>query len=309
MVRVDKELYEDVFRRPPKLTPLEARAIRLALEFVRADERPTRTPLDKVGGKLEETFGQFELAQTPEVPVETDEERLVTTLSGAMEHHRVVRIEYMKEDEAEPTTRRSRRTSSCASSRTGTCTRGTATPRPRTFQLDRMHSAEPTGDFEARPDFDPSYLRDPRMARILYAKPVARWKVERGARLLADGSAVADVPYATEWLLTEILADRGEAVVLEPERFRPSPRAPAHSGAASRPPARPRGARPAARRSGRGPLPRPDPRPAAAGTRGPFPRGGRGERSGSRRRAPPRRQAGTPDPRCRAAPGWGRSRR
>ncbi len=38
-VHVDKELYGDTFRHPPRLTPLEARAIRLALEFVGPDDR------------------------------------------------------------------------------------------------------------------------------------------------------------------------------------------------------------------------------------------------------------------------------
>src|SRR5205823_10033922 len=43
-VHVDKELFGDTFRKPPRLTPLEARAIRLALEFVgpmiaRSEER------------------------------------------------------------------------------------------------------------------------------------------------------------------------------------------------------------------------------------------------------------------------------
>jgi predicted DNA-binding transcriptional regulator YafY len=38
---------------------------------------------------------------------------------------------------------------------------------------------------------------------------------------LTDGSAVADVPYKTEeWLLSEVLADRGETVVLEPQKLR-----------------------------------------------------------------------------------------
>jgi predicted DNA-binding transcriptional regulator YafY len=38
---------------------------------------------------------------------------------------------------------------------------------------------------------------------------------------LTDGSAIAEVPYKTEeWLLSEILADRGETVVLEPQRLR-----------------------------------------------------------------------------------------
>ncbi len=58
LVHVDKELWGDTFRMPPRLTPLEARAIRLALEYVgpmiAAD---AHTPLDKVRRKLEETFG------------------------------------------------------------------------------------------------------------------------------------------------------------------------------------------------------------------------------------------------------------
>jgi proteasome accessory factor C len=93
---------------------------------------------------------------------------------------------------------------------------------PRTFRLDRMRSARLTGDrFEARDGFDPSYLSNPRVARLLNSPDVARWKLERGARPLTDGSAIADVPYKTEeWLLSEILADRGETVVLEPQRLR-----------------------------------------------------------------------------------------
>ena len=224
VVRVDKELYGDVFRRPPKLTPLEARAIRLALEFVgpmiAAD---SRTPLEKVRGKLEETFGQFELTQTPEPHVETDEERLVATLSDAMEHRRVVRIAYQKEDEVEPTVREVEPYQFVRElPHWYVHTWDRDADGPRTFRLDRMRSAEATGeDYEARPDFDPSYLRDPRVARIHYAKPIARWKVERGAQPLAGDTAVADVPYATEdWLLTEILGDRGEATVLEPAPLR-----------------------------------------------------------------------------------------
>ena len=41
------------------------------------------------------------------------------------------------------------------------------------------------------------------------------------ARALTDGSAVADVSYKTEeWLLSEVLADRGDTIVLEPQRLR-----------------------------------------------------------------------------------------
>ena len=77
IVRVDKELYGDIFRSPPRLTPLEARAIRLALEFVgpmiAAD---AHSPLERVRDKLEETFGQFQLEQRPSRSATRAEERL-----------------------------------------------------------------------------------------------------------------------------------------------------------------------------------------------------------------------------------------
>src|SRR5205814_9366687 len=96
-VHVDKELYGDTFRAAPRLTPLEARAIRLALEYVgpmiAAD---AHTPLEPVRRKLEETFGQFELAQTPEPSVDTEEEQLVRTFSEAIANRRLVEIEYQK---------------------------------------------------------------------------------------------------------------------------------------------------------------------------------------------------------------------
>ena len=92
----------------------------------------------------------------------------------------------------------------------------------RTFRLDRMRSARLTDTrFESRDGFDPSYLRNPRVATLLHSPTIARWKLERGARPLTDGSALAGVPYKTEeWLLSEILADRGETTVLEPQRIR-----------------------------------------------------------------------------------------
>ena len=85
-----------------------------------------------------------------------------------------------------------------------------------------MRSARLTDErFEPREGFDPSYLRDPRVARILHSSVIARWKLERGAQPLTDGSALAQVPYKTEdWLLSEVFADRGETVVLQPQRLR-----------------------------------------------------------------------------------------
>jgi predicted DNA-binding transcriptional regulator YafY len=224
VVRVDKELYGDVFRRPPKLTPLEARAIRLAIEYVGPTiAADAHTQLKRVRRKLEETFGRFDLAATPEPRDASDEEALVKVLSEAVEKRLVVELEYLKEGDDTPSVRRVEPYTierELPVWRVHTWDR--SVDAARTFRLDRMRSAQLTEEsFEPRDGFDPSYLRNPRVARLLHSPAVARWKLERGARALTDGSAVADVPYKTEeWLLSEVLADRGETVVLEPQRLR-----------------------------------------------------------------------------------------
>ncbi|HXG76266.1 MAG TPA: WYL domain-containing protein [Gaiellaceae bacterium] len=224
VVRVEKELYGDVFRRPPKLTPLEARAIRLAIEYVGPTiAAEAHTPLARVRRKLEETFGRFDLTGTPEPREAKDEEALVKVLSEGAERRRLVELEYLKEGETTPSVRLVEPYTierELPVWRVHTWDR--SVDAARTFRLDRMRSARLTAEtFEPREGFDPSYLRDPRIARLLHSPAVARWKLERGARPLTDGSAVADVPYKTEdWLLSEVLADRGETVVLEPQRLR-----------------------------------------------------------------------------------------
>ena len=224
VVRVDKELYGDVFRRPPKLTPLEARAIRLAIEYVGPTiAAEAHTPLARVRKKLEETFGQFDLTGTPQPRDVSDDERLVRALSEGAEKRRVVEIEYLKEGEESPSVRHVEPYTierELPVWRVHTWDR--SVDAARTFRLDRMRSARLTAEsFEPREGFDPSYLQNPRVARLLHSPTVARWKLERGARPLTDGSAIADVPYKTEdWLLSEVFADRGDTVVVEPQRLR-----------------------------------------------------------------------------------------
>jgi proteasome accessory factor C len=223
-VRVDKELYGDVFRKPPKLTPLEARAVRLAIEYVGPTiAAEARTPLERVRRKLEETFGQFELAQTPQPVVRDAEEELVRTLSEAAESRRVVEIEYLKEGEESPKVRAVEPYSferELPVWRVHTWDR--TVDGPRTYRLDRMRSARLTDErFEPREGFDPNYLHEPHVARVWHSPAVSRWKLERGARALTDKAAVSELPYKTEeWLLSEVLADRGESVVLEPAALR-----------------------------------------------------------------------------------------
>ncbi len=224
-VHVDKELYGDTFRHAPRLTPLEARAIRLALEFVgpmiAAD---AHTPLDRVRKKLEETFGQFELAQAPEPHVEAAEADLVATLTEGIRGRRLVEIEYQKEGEQTWSKRIVEPYSlerELPNWRVHTWDR--TRDAERSFRLDRMRTAKITQEtFDPRPAFEPRGFRDARRAKVLYQKGVAaRWAVERGAAALKDGTALAEMPVGSpEWLIGEILSQRGEAVLLEPEEMR-----------------------------------------------------------------------------------------
>jgi predicted DNA-binding transcriptional regulator YafY len=85
-----------------------------------------------------------------------------------------------------------------------------------------MRSAKLTREkFEAREGFEPTRLRDARTAKLLYDAEIARWAIERGARLLADGRAIREVSVGSdEWLESEVLSLRGEAVLLEPDELR-----------------------------------------------------------------------------------------
>jgi proteasome accessory factor C len=223
-VHVDKELWGDTFRSAPRLTPLEARAIRLALEYVgpmiAAD---ANTPLERVRKKLEDTFGQFEVAQTPEPDIERAEEDLIQTLARGMEERRLVEIEYQKEVDAQPSTRlvepyRFER----ALPHWYVHTWDRTSDGERSFRLDRMRSAKLLREkFAPREGFEPTRLRGARTARVLYTPEIARYEIERGARRLVGGGAIREIPVGSdEWLESDILSKRGEAVVLEPAELR-----------------------------------------------------------------------------------------
>jgi len=224
LVHVDKELYGETFRAAPRLTPLEARAIRLALEYVGPMiAAESHTPLARVRKKLEETFGQFELVQTPEPHVGGEEESFVSTFSTAIRSRRLVEVEYQKEGEEGSSTRIVEPYSlerELPNWRVHTWDR--TRDGERSFRLDRMRDAKLLDEtFERREGFEPSRLRDARMARVLYTKEVARWAIERGARRLADGTAVAELPVGSpEWLESEVFSYRGNAIVLEPDDLR-----------------------------------------------------------------------------------------
>jgi proteasome accessory factor C len=222
-VHVDKELFGDTFRRAPRLTPLEARAIRLALEFVGPMiAAGSHSPLDRVRAKLEETFGAFDLAQTP-APQVGAEENLIATLTRAIDEQRVVTLEYLKPDSTEVTTRTVEPYSierrlphwyvhTWDLDRDG----------PRSYRLDRMRNANTLRkEFERREGFERSELHQATSARVWYSPEVARWEVEKGAAPLIDGAALSERAVGSaDWLVGEVLSFRGAAVVLEPHELR-----------------------------------------------------------------------------------------
>ena len=75
--------------------------------------------------------------------------------------------------------------------------------------------------FAPRDGFDPSELHSATTARIWYSPAVARWEIEKGARALVDGAAIADKSVGSaEWLVGEVVSYRGEAIVLDPPELR-----------------------------------------------------------------------------------------
>jgi predicted DNA-binding transcriptional regulator YafY len=223
VVNVDKELYGDTFRAPPRLTPLEARAIRLALEYIGPMiAAEAHRPLDRVRKKLEETFGEFKLAQTPEPDVGSEEESLIGVLNQAVGEQRLVELEYQKEN-AESVTQHLVEPHHLERSlphwyvHTWDRTRGGV----RSFRVDRMRSAKLLDEnFERRPDLELGGGRRP--ARILYrAGEAARRRLEKpSARLLANGDVLVADNVGEDWLVGEILGQRGEALLIEPEDLR-----------------------------------------------------------------------------------------
>jgi predicted DNA-binding transcriptional regulator YafY len=165
----------------------------------------------------------FELSQTPEPSSDKAAEGIVAVLTDAIRGRRLVELEYLKEEEGTPTTHvvepyTIERRLPHWYVHTWDRTRDDE----RSFRLDRMRSATLREEqFEAREGFEPDVLEGALVARVLYSPAVARWEVERGARPLADGSAINEQKIGSaEWLVGEILRYRGEAELLEPPDLR-----------------------------------------------------------------------------------------
>ena len=220
-VRVEKELFGNTFRRPPRLTPLEARAIRLALEFVGPTiAAEAHTPLERVRQKLEETFGQFETPDGVEPQAPSEHEQNMRTLAEAASTHRLVAVEYVNAEgerslkKLGPYKLERRLPYWYAHSW------DTEEARLKSYRLDRMRSVALLDEtFEPQAGLEPDPLQG--TALVLFDKSEAARRIERGARPISGGKALEHLAYGErDWLVGEILSFRGTAVVLEPADVR-----------------------------------------------------------------------------------------
>src|SRR5262249_7699517 len=95
-IQVEKELYGDEFRRPARLSPLEAKALLLALDLVGplvAADAHTSLPAGR--GKVQEGFGQYEARDVAVPPASPVDEDVLSVLQEAIRLRRVVHIEYL----------------------------------------------------------------------------------------------------------------------------------------------------------------------------------------------------------------------
>jgi proteasome accessory factor C len=229
-IHVEKELYGDEFRRPARLSPLEAKALLLALDLVGPLVAATAgTALDDVRVKLEAAFGRYDMrgAPTPQ-PTPLDED-VLSVLSAAVRSREVVEIEYLGSQDdtvqarvVEPHYLRGVRGDWYCD--TWDRTRDDE----RTFRVDRIRKARALGEtFERRESVtvrvDGALGDHAGTASLWFSAEIARWELEGrpDTGRLADGAALASVPYGSErWLCAELCRYLGEAILLEPEPLR-----------------------------------------------------------------------------------------
>jgi predicted DNA-binding transcriptional regulator YafY len=237
-VTVQKEIYGEQFSRPARFSPLEAKALLWALQFI-DDRLPigAERALSSVRGKVEDAIGAERGRPSVEVGrVHTANSEVAGALASAIREDRLLEIEYWTETRGAITRRRIEPhlliNARDAWYVVAYCHRAEA---QRTFRLDRVRSAQVLEErFRRRPEMEVGPYqpwgerREPggvmaQSASVWCSPRVARWLVEehRSAERHADGSVLVEIPYASEaWLVRELLKHQGEAVLFEPVRMR-----------------------------------------------------------------------------------------
>jgi proteasome accessory factor C len=224
--------------RPARLSPLEAKALLWALEFI-GDRLPIDADdaLGTARRKIEAAIGEDNLPPIELGRVQTANADVAAAVGRAIREDRVLDIEYWTESRG-TITERTMEPHMLVNARdawyvVAYCRRAED---QRTFRLDRIRSARVLDEhFERRPEMTagpyqpwgdrraPDGTTLAQSASVWCSPEIARWLAEehRSRERYADGSVLVEIPYASEeWLVKEILKHQGEAVLFEPVALR-----------------------------------------------------------------------------------------
>ncbi len=237
-VVVQKETYGEQFARPARLSPLEAKALLWALEFI-GDRLPVGDGDDALAtarAKIETAIGEDHLPPLELGRAQAPKSSVATAITNAIRNDRLVTIDYWTESRGEITSRIIEPhllvNMRDAWYVVAWCRQA---DEQRTFRLDRIRAAKTSrGKFTRRDDMTVgAYLpwgdrpatwgTHAQSASVWCDTSIARWLEEqhRSLERHSDGSVLVEIPYAsTEWLVKELVKHQGDAVLFEPVPLR-----------------------------------------------------------------------------------------
>jgi predicted DNA-binding transcriptional regulator YafY len=233
-IEVDPEPYSDNFARPARLLPVEAKALVAAIDLI-GDHLPEGS-LQSSREKIVAALGADPMDQGLHVADAVgDDSRVARVVSEAIQGRRLLALDYYKPNEDEFSSRVVE-PYALVNGREGWYVACFDPDRDavRHFRLDRIrHAAVSEETFAPRAEVDPAaevdgWLRTgeveaSRIARVWVAPERARWAREerRVAEELADGSVIVELSFkGTDFLVRDVLAEAGDAAVLEPAEAR-----------------------------------------------------------------------------------------
>ncbi len=233
-IEVDPEPYSDNFDRPARLLPVEGKALVAAIDLI--GEHIPEGSLASAREKIVKALGEDPMEQGLQVAHATgNDSEVAGSISQAIVHHRLIELEYYKENEDEFSLRRVE-PYALTNGREGWYVASYDPEREamRHFRLDRIKRASVLEEtFEPRAEVDPAAdvdgwmrtgeVQASRSARVWISPERARWAREQRPVVSErpDGSIVVELSFAgIQWLVREVLKEAGDAAVLEPEDAR-----------------------------------------------------------------------------------------
>jgi proteasome accessory factor BC len=234
-IEVDPEPYSDNFDRPARLLPVEAKALIAAIDLI--GEHIPEGSLTSAREKIVAALGEDPMDQGLQVAHGHggDDPDVARRISRAIVQHRLVELDYYKENEDEFSLRRVE-PYALVNGREGwyVASFDPEKAQMRHFRLDRIRRAELTDErFEPRAEVDPAAevdgwmrtgeVRASRTSRLWISPERARWAREsrRVVHEYDDGSVIVEQSFAgVRWLVREVLKEAGDAAVLEPADVR-----------------------------------------------------------------------------------------